>query len=195
MKKFDLMHQINTRGTYMVSKYILPYMKNSHNQKKTTSNNKFNAASIPQILNLSPPLLMEPKWFRHSLAYTMAKYGMSMCVMGMAAEFGHIPIAVNALWPRTLVLTAAMASFGGVDQIANICRKPDIIADAAYVLLSSSPSSSIITGNFFIDELVLRNLAGIKDFEPYSVAPGHQLAADGFIPDQLADGLLSSSFE
>lgn len=157
----------------MASKYALPHLKKSSN---------------PHILNLSPPLLMDPKWFGRSVAYTMAKYGMSMCVLGMAEEFKDVGIAVNALWPRTLILTAAMASFGGVEETAKVCRKPEIMADSAYAILSKNSKS--VTGNFFIDELVLKQ-EGVTNFESYSVVPGHQLMADGFIPDSLAEGLLN----
>ena len=174
MKKFDLMHQINTRGTFMSSKYALPHLKKSSNA---------------HILNLSSPLIMDPKWFKH-VAYTMAKYGMSMCVLGMAQEFKEYGIAVNALWPRTLIHTAAMASFGGTEETARVCRKVDIIADSAYAILSKNDKS--VTGNFFIDELVLRK-EGITNFESYNVVPGHQLMADGFIPDELEEGLLKGS--
>ncbi|XP_017491353.1 PREDICTED: hydroxysteroid dehydrogenase-like protein 2 [Rhagoletis zephyria] len=175
MKRFDLMHQVNTRGTFMASKYALPHLSKS---------------SHAHILNLSPPLLMVPKWFNQHVAYTMAKYGMSMCVLGMAEEFKDRSIAVNALWPRTLILTAAMASFGGVEETAKFCRKVDIMADAAYAILSKNNPS--VTGNFFIDELVLRK-EGVTNFESYNCVPGVQLMADGFIPDELAEGLLQGS--
>src|SRR5690606_18377372 len=118
----------------------------------------------------SPPLLMDRKWFAHHVAYTMAKYGMSMCVLGMAEEFKEHKIAVNALWPRTLILTAAMASFGGVEGVAPVCRKVDIMADAAYAILCKDAAS--VTGNFFIDELVLRK-EGVTNFESYNVVPGN----------------------
>lgn len=118
------------------------------------------------------------------------QYGMSMCVLGMAEEFKDRSIAVNALWPRTLILTAAMASFGGVEETAKFCRKVDIMADAAYAILSKNNPS--VTGNFFIDELVLRK-EGVTNFESYNCVPGEQLMADGFIPDELAEGLLQGS--
>lgn len=175
MKRFDLMHQVNTRGTFMASKYAIPHLSKS---------------SHAHILNLSPPLLMVPKWFNKHVAYTMAKYGMSLCVLGMAEEFKERNIQVNALWPRTLILTAAMASFGGVEETARVCRKVDIMADAAYAILSKKNSS--VTGNFFIDELVLRK-EGVTNFDSYNCVPGHQLMADGFIPDELAEGLLVGS--
>ena len=159
----------------MASKYALPHLKKSSNG---------------HIINLSPPIsTIHPKWFGNHVAYSIAKYGMSMCVLGMAEEFKDLGIAVNALWPRTLILTAAMASFGGVEETAKVCRKVDIVADSAYAILRKDAKS--VTGNFFIDEVVLRN-EGITDFDSYSVVPGHELAADGFIPDDLAEGLLRS---
>ena len=173
MKKYDLMNTINARGTFMASKYAIPHLKR---------------ASNPHILNLSPPLLMLPKWFKNHTAYTMAKYGMSMCVLGMAAEFRG-EIGVNAIWPRTMILTSAMNLLGGADTLAALSRKPDIMADAAYVILSKPGSQ--VTGNFFIDEPLLRE-AGVTDFEQYSVKPGSKLGADFFIPDELATGLLNN---
>ena len=125
MKKFDLMHQINTRGTYMVSKAALPYLKESAAKGRN-----------PHILNNSPPLSMKPRWFRDHVAYTMAKYGMSMCVLGMAEEFRQDGIAVNAIWPRTAIITAAMVMLGGGQEVAAQCRKPEIMSDAAYVILT-----------------------------------------------------------
>ena len=172
MKKYDLMHSINTRGTYMASKYALPGLKKSSNA---------------HILNISPPLLMKPIWFEPHVAYTMAKYGMSMCVLGMAGEFRDMGIAVNALWPRTAIWTAAMAMLGGgVDETAKRCRTVDIMSDSAYAILSK-PSKST-TGNFFIDEELLRS-EGITNFESYSVQPGHDLMPDFFIPEHLMAGL------
>src|SRR5699024_3295051 len=126
MKKYDLMHQINTRGTFMASKYALPHLKRSNNG---------------HILNISPPLVMSPVWFGNHVAYTMAKYGMSMCVLGMAQEFKQYGVAVNALWPRTAIWTAAMAMLGGSDETAKMCRKVDIIADSAYAILSKDSKS------------------------------------------------------
>ena len=125
MKKFDLMHQINTRGTYMVSKAALPYLKESAAKGRN-----------PHILNNSPPLSMKPRWFRDHVAYTMAKYGMSMCVLGMAEEFKKDGIAVNAIWPRTAIITAAMVMLGGGQEVAAQCRTPEIMSDAAYVILT-----------------------------------------------------------
>ncbi len=134
MKKYDLMHQINIRGTFMVSKYCLPYLLKAAN---------------PHILNLSPPLSLKPQWFGNQLAYTMAKYGMSMCVLGMAEEFKG-KVAVNALWPRTGIATAAVRNILGGDEAMRRSRNTDIIADSAYLILTS-PSNC--TGNFFIVNL------------------------------------------
>jgi len=133
---------------------------------------------------------MEPQWFSHHVAYTMAKYGMSMCVLGMAQEFKEDGIAVNALWPRTAIWTAAMAMLGGgAGETAKMCRKVDIIADSAYSILSKDSKS--VTGNFFIDEEYLRK-EGIKDFDQYAVEPGHSLMADFFIDEKLSRGLISN---
>jgi citronellol/citronellal dehydrogenase len=165
MKKFDLMHSINLRGTYLVSKLCLPYLLKSSN---------------PHILNLSPPLTMQPKWFQHHVAYTMAKYGMSMCVLGMAAEFKDQGVGVNALWPRTMIATAAVKWMGG-DAMMKASRKPDIMADAAYWILTQK--STQCTGNFFVDEDLLRKI-GVKDFEHYANVPGEKLGLDFFLPDE-----------
>jgi len=161
-KKFDLMMGINTRGTYVTSRECLPYLLK---------------ASNPHILNISPPLSMDPKWFKDHVAYTMAKYGMSMCVLGMAEEFKGRGVAVNALWPRTAIWTAAMKMIGGVD-VANGCRTVEIMADAAYNILTTSS----VTGKFFIDEDILRD-AGETNFEKYACAPGHPLVLDFFLED------------
>ncbi|KAG5834860.1 hypothetical protein ANANG_G00266060 [Anguilla anguilla] len=162
MKKVDLMLGINLRGTYLTSKLCVPYLLKSKNA---------------HILNLSPPLNLNPIWFKNHTAYTMAKYGMSMCVLGMAEEFRG-SIAVNALWPKTAIQTAAMDMLGGTD-VANQCRKVDIMADAAYCIFSKPPS---YTGNFAIDEDVLRK-EGIVDFDTYAVAPGHPLLPDFFLDE------------
>lgn len=164
MKRYDLMHQVNARGTYMCSQKAIPYLEKSRN---------------PHILNLAPPLSMKPKWFKNHVAYTMAKYGMSMCVLGMAPELAPKGIAVNALWPRTTIATAAVNMLGG-DTMMNASRKPDIMADAAYAILTSD--SKTVTGNFFIDEDLLRE-RGVTDFEPYSVVPGAKLMPDFFLDD------------
>lgn len=163
MKRYDLMHQVNVRGTYMVSRCCLPHLLKSEN---------------PHILNLSPPLNMEERWFKNHVAYTMAKYGMSMCVLGMAGEFRSKNIAVNALWPKTTIATAAIKNMLGGEQMMNSSRKPVIMADAAHWILTRPSSEN--TGRFFIDEAVLRN-AGIEDFESYAVKPGVQLTPDFFI--------------
>lgn len=166
MKRYDLMHSVNTRGTYMVSKYAIPHLKRSNHA---------------HILNLSPPLVMKPIWFRSHVAYTMAKYGMSMCVLGMAHEFKEDKIAVNALWPRTAVWTAAMNMLGGGEEGRKSCRKPDILADAAYAILSKSPAD--FTGNFVIDEELLKE-EGITDMDQYAEVPGEPLMQDFFLPDK-----------
>ena len=155
-KRFDLMFDVNVRGTFLTSQAAIPFLRDSGK-----------AGRNPHILNLSPPLSMKPKWFKSNLAYTMAKYGMSMCVLGMAEEFRRDSIAVNALWPRTAIDTAALAMIPGVDLAT--CRKPEILADAAYVILSR-PSSEC-TGNFFVDDEVLASV-GVKDLDKYSVVPG-----------------------
>ena len=155
-KRFDLMFDVNVRGTFLTSQAAIPFLRDSGK-----------AGRNPHILNLSPPLSMKPKWFKNNLAYTMAKYGMSMCVLGMSEEFRRDAIAVNALWPRTAIDTAALAMIPGVDLAA--CRKPEILADAAYEILNR-PSSEC-TGNFFIDDEVLASM-GVTDLEKYSVVPG-----------------------
>ena len=165
MKRYDLMHQINGRGTYMVSKYCLPHLKKSEN---------------PHILNLSPPLDMSAKWFAGTVAYTMAKYTMSMCVLGMAEEFKEFGVAVNALWPRTAIATAAVQNHLGGDEIMRLSRNVDIMADASYEILTKDAKS--FTGNFCIDDLVLHS-AGITDFTKYADVPFAELMPDFFVPD------------
>ena len=165
MKRYDLMHQINGRGTYMVSKYCLPHLKKSEN---------------PHILNLSPPLDMSAKWFAGTVAYTMAKYTMSMCVLGMAEEFKEFGIAVNALWPRTAIATAAVQNHLGGDEIMRLSRNVDIMADASYEILTKDAKS--FTGNFCIDDLGLHS-AGITDFTKYADVPFAELMPDFFVPD------------
>ena len=161
MKRYDLMHSVNTRGTYLCSQACIPHLKKAAN---------------PHILNLSPPLNMEAKWFKNHVAYTMAKFGMSMCVLGMAAEFAG-ELAVNALWPRTAIATSAINLIGGPAMMAG-CRTVDIMADAAHLILTRD--SRVCTGNFFIDEDLLRE-AGVTDFEGYSVTPGATLIPDFFV--------------
>lgn len=163
MKRYDLMHQINTRGTYACSQACLPYLKKAAN---------------PHILNMSPPLNMETRWFAPHVAYTMAKFGMSMCVLGMAGEFAKDGIAINALWPRTAIATAAVRNLLGGDEAVQACRKPEILADAAYIILNK-PSREF-TGQFCIDDDVLIS-AGITDLEQYAVTPGIPLQPDFFV--------------
>ena len=155
-KRFDLMFDVNVRGTFLTSQAALPHLQESAK-----------AGRNPHILTLSPPLSMKAKWFRNHVAYTMAKYGMSMCVLGMAEEFKREQIAVNALWPRTAIDTAALAMIPGVDTAA--CRTPEILADAAYIILNRESASC--SGNFFVDDEVLAS-EGITDLEKYSVVPG-----------------------
>ena len=163
MKRFDLITSVNVRGTFLCSKLCIPYLKKAEN---------------PHILNLSPPLNMDAKWFKNNLAYTIAKYGMSMCVLGMAEEFKKEGIAVNALWPRTPINTAAVRNLLGGRTAVKHSRKPEIVADAAYIILTR-PSREC-TGNFFIDdEVLIAN--GITDLEKYSVEPGAELYHDFFL--------------
>ena len=163
LKRFDLMHQINTRGTFACSQACLPYLKQAHN---------------PHILNLSPPLNLEARWFAPHVAYTMAKYGMSLCVLGMAAEFAADGVAVNALWPRTTIATAAVQNLLGGDEAIKHCRTPEILADAAYLILTRP--SHACSGRFFIDEEVLAS-EGITDLDQYAVEPGNSLQLDLFL--------------
>jgi citronellol/citronellal dehydrogenase len=162
MKRFDLMWSVNGRGTFACSQAAIPHLKRSAN---------------PHILNLSPPLNLNPKWFANHCAYTMAKYGMSLAVLGMAAEWKNDGIAVNALWPRTAIATAALAMLGGAVRPEN-CRKPEIVADAAHVILSRD--SRCCTGNFYIDDEVLAS-AGVTDLDRYAVQPGAPLFQDFFV--------------
>lgn len=155
-KRFDLMFDVNVRGTFLTSQAAIPHLRASAE-----------AGRNPHILTLSPPLSMKAKWFQHHVAYTMAKYGMSMCVLGMSEEFRKTGIAVNALWPRTAIDTAALQMIPGIDTAA--CRTPEILADAAYVILNRV--SKDCTGNFFVDDEVLASV-GVTDLEKYSVVPG-----------------------
>ncbi len=155
-KRFDLMFDVNVRGTFLTSQAAIPHLRASAE-----------AGRNPHILTLSPPLSMKAKWFQHHVAYTMAKYGMSMCVLGMSEEFRKTGIAVNALWPRTAIDTAALQMIPGIDTAA--CRTPEILADAAYVILNRISKET--TGNFFVDDEVLASV-GITDLEKYSVVPG-----------------------
>jgi citronellol/citronellal dehydrogenase len=155
-KRFDLMFDVNVRGTFLTSQAAMPHLRASDE-----------AGRNPHILTLSPPLSMKAKWFQHHVAYTMAKYGMSMCVLGMSEEYRKTGIAVNALWPRTAIDTAALQMIPGIDTAT--CRTPEILADAAYVILNRV--SKDCTGNFFVDDEVLASV-GVTDLEKYSVVPG-----------------------
>jgi citronellol/citronellal dehydrogenase len=155
-KRFDLMFDVNVRGTFLTSQAAIPYLRESAK-----------AGRNPHILTLSPPLSMKAKWFKSHVAYTMSKYGMSMCVLGMSEEFKREGIAVNALWPRTAIDTAALQMIPGVDT--DFCRKPEILSDTAYIILNRDAKTT--TGNFFVDDEVLAS-EGITDLEKYSVKPG-----------------------
>ncbi len=161
-KRFDLMFGVNVRGTFLCSQACLPFLAKAKN---------------PHILTLSPPLSMKPKWFKDHVAYTMAKYGMSMCTLGMAEEFRPQGIAANSLWPRTTIATAAIA-VNFPEAVLKASRKPDIMAEAAYAIFKRD--SRTATGNFFIDEAVLRE-EGVTDFDVYAVTPGMQLFTDLFL--------------
>ena len=163
LKRFDLMHGVNVRATFACSQACLPHLLKAAN---------------PHILNISPPLNMEARWFAPHVAYTMSKYGMSMCVLGMAEEFRVQGVGVNALWPRTAIATAAVMNLLGGEAAIRRCRRPEIMADAAHHVLTRPARE--VSGNFFIDEDVLR-AAGVRDFEPYAVAPGTELFPDFFI--------------
>eukprot|EP01114_Cavostelium_apophysatum_P007201 TRINITY_DN1905_c0_g1_i2.p1 TRINITY_DN1905_c0_g1~~TRINITY_DN1905_c0_g1_i2.p1 ORF type:complete len:293 (-),score=53.79 TRINITY_DN1905_c0_g1_i2:54-932(-) len=170
MKRYDLMNQINARGTYLCSFHCLPYLKKSAEQGRN-----------PQILNLSPPLNMKPVWFKNHVAYTMAKYGMSMCVLGMSEEFKEFGIGVNALWPRTGIATKAIAWVAG-DESLDTCRTVDIMADATETILQRKAAES--TGNFYIDDEVLLSAGKtLKDLEKYAVKPGTPLMTDFFVDE------------
>ena len=163
MKRFDLMHQVNARGTYATSQACLPYLKQADN---------------PHILNISPPLNMETRWFAPHVAYSMAKFGMSLCVLGMAGEFKDEGIAVNALWPRTTIATAAIRNLLGGESIMRSSRTPDIMGDAAHWILTQNSRSC--TGHFFVDEEVLRQ-EGTTDLRKYAVDPDVELTPDFFL--------------
>jgi citronellol/citronellal dehydrogenase len=162
MKRFDLMHQVNARGTFLCTQACLPWLLKAPN---------------PHVLVLSPPLSLDRRWFQGHVAYTMAKYGMSMCVLGMSEEFRDRGVAVNALWPRTVIATAALNLLGG-DELARHARTPEIVADAAVRILERD--SRGCTGNFFLDEEVLR-AEGVTDLSRYAVAPGQELVPDLFL--------------
>jgi citronellol/citronellal dehydrogenase len=165
MKRYDLMQQINARGTFMVSKFAVPYLARSAN---------------PHILMLSPPLDMKEKWFSGHTAYSMAKFGMSLVVLGLAGELRRKGIAVNALWPRTTIATSAVRNLLGGDALMHASRKPEIVADAAY-LVFTSPAREL-TGRFLIDDSFLWE-AGVREFDHYRVDPTKALAVDFFVPD------------
>ena len=163
MKRYDLMHSVNTRGTFMVSKHAIPHLLKSDN---------------PHVLNISPPLNMDAKWFGPHVAYTMAKYGMSMCVLGMAEEYQSKGIAFNALWPRTAIATAAVKNLLGGEKAMRGCRKPEIMADSAYLILTKDASKN--SGNFYIDDEVLAEV-GVTDLSEYAVDPDAELLPDFFV--------------
>ena len=163
MKRFDLMFGVNVRGTFLCTQACLPHLKQSAQRGRR-----------PHVLTLSPPLHLQPHWFGPHVAYSMAKYGMSLCVLGHSEEFRSYGIGVNALWPRTVILTAALQMIPGV--VREKCRRPEIVADAAHAVLVSDPKT--ITGKFLFDEDVLRE-AGVSDFDRYSVVPGTR----EFMPD------------
>jgi len=167
MKRFDLMQQVNARATFMVSKYAIPYLENAKN---------------PHILMLSPPLDMQEKWFAPHLAYTMSKFGMSLVVLGLAGELRDKKIAVNALWPRTTIATAAIKNLLGGDEMMRASRSPQIMADAAYAIFMKSAAS--FTGNFLIDDTFL-TLEGVTNFEKYAMEAGVPLHPDFFVPDHV----------
>jgi len=167
MKRFDLMFGVNVRGTYLCTQTCLVELIKSAK-----------AGRNPHVLNMSPPLSMKPHWFQAHVAYTMAKYGMSECTLGHAGEFRPLGIAVNSLWPRTAIATAAMLMIPGVDL--KLCRKPEILADAAYLILTSDARTT--SGNFFIDDALLAE-HGVTDLDKYSVTPGTK----HFIPDFFVD--------
>jgi citronellol/citronellal dehydrogenase len=167
MKRYDLMNQVNARGTYLTSKACIPHLKRSSN---------------PHVLMLSPPLDMSPRWFAGHTAYTMAKFGMSMCVLGMAEEFRPDGIAFNALWPRTGIATAAIQFVLAGEEGMRRCRKPEIMADAAYAVFNKPARA--FTGNFLIDDTFLYG-EGERDFDKYRVDPSQPLMPDFFVPDSI----------
>ena len=162
-KRYDLMNTVNARGTFLCSKHAHPFLKKSDN---------------PHILILSPPPTLDPKWYKDFTAYTMAKMGMSMCVLGMSAEFKEDGIAVNGLWPRTTIATAAILHIVGGEEMMKVSRKPEIMADAAHEVLCMDSKSK--TGNFFIDEEVLKE-AGMSDLDQYAVTPGARFKTDLYL--------------
>lgn len=168
MKRFDLMHQINTRGTLVCSKHAIPYLEKAAN---------------PHILMLSPPLDMKPKWFAPHVPYSIAKYGMSLAVLGLAGELRAKRIAVNALWPRTTIATAAVKNLLGGDKMMQASRTPEILADAAHMVFSKTAAE--FTGNFLIDDTFMAG-EGVTDFDKYRVDPSQPLMPDFFVPEDSA---------
>lgn len=164
-KRFTLMHSINVQGTFMVTRACIPYLKKGNN---------------PHIVTLSPPINLNPKWFKNHLAYTLSKYNMTMMALGWAAELSGDGIASNSLWPKTTINTAAVRNLLGGAALANMSRKPEIVADAVFYIVSQPAAT--FTGNSFIDEAVL-SAAGVTDFEPYSVVPGTKLYTDLFLDE------------
>lgn len=171
MKKYDLMHSINGRGTYLCSRAVLPYLLKSTN---------------PHILNIAPPLDLDPKWFGPHVAYTIAKFNMSMCTLGMSAEFADQGVAVNSLWPLTAIDTAAVRNVLGGDSMAAVSRSPEIMADAAYAIFNKPARE--FNGRFVIDEEVLRE-EGVTDFGCYTEDPNAKLVSDFFVPDAVIERL------
>jgi citronellol/citronellal dehydrogenase len=167
MRRFDLMHQVNARGTFLVSKYAIPHLAKAAN---------------PHILMLSPPLDMAEKWFAPHTAYSMAKFGMSMVALGLAGELRPLGIAVNALWPRTTIATAAIRNLLGGEEVVRRSRSPDIVADAAYRIFAKPARG--FSGNFLIDDTFLAT-EGVTDFERYRIDPTVPLAPDFFVPDNI----------
>ncbi len=176
MKRFDLMHQINARGTYLCCKAALPHLRNSDN---------------PHILTLSPPLDLNPKWFAPNLAYTMAKYGMSLVTLGLSRELARDGIAVNSLWPETAIATAAVGNLLGGEEIIQRSRKPEIVADAAHAILTRPARET--TGEFFIDALTLRS-EGVTDLLPYSVDPAKEAVLDFFLDAPVSSNVRKATF-
>lgn len=176
MKRFDLMQQVNCRGTFLVSKLALPYLEKSDN---------------PHILTMSPPLDLNPKWFSPNLAYTLSKFGMSMVTLGLAKDLSPKGIAVNSLWPETAIATAAVENLLGGPAVVQLSRRPEIVADAAYAILTRS--SKECTGNFFIDVNVLKE-EGINNFDSYAVKPGADLVLDFFLDQEVSDNVRKLDF-
>jgi len=176
MKRFDLMHQINARGSYLCAKMALPFLRKGEN---------------PHILTMSPPLDMNPKWFSSNLAYTMAKYGMSLVTLGLAKDLARDGVAVNSLWPETAIATAAVGNLLGGEEVIKRARKPEIVADAAHAILTR-PSREC-TGNFFIDVRVLAE-EGVSDLTPYSVDPAFDAVLDFFLEEPISANVRKSAF-